>query len=263
MRVIEVQDLLGEIGAIEEKDIEVTDVLMAVESSDQRVVLLSGRGDIEAPDTAVVGGANQFGPLTAGNFMLGTVGNNRLQVLAAPCVAQFEFQPRRNRRRNLGGVIDRVEIGNQRNGQPVVSVNAMIAAEDHAGFSFMARTEVDGGVGANVVEVDGRMPGRVHGPEPAKGLLEQQGGIGAGRGAGAHGGREKERGSAKCYQFEQSHQGLMPQPFGWAAETDMTNVNPPGSRELRSPISGSGRRDGKFSRLLDARFDGADRMIER
>jgi hypothetical protein len=193
VRVIEVEDFLRKVGTVIEEQIEVGNIAAGIESLDQRCVLFGGGVDFEAPDAAVVGRAEELDPFAAGDFMFRVVGDEVFKVVATIRVAQFKFEFGRDVVRDLRDVIDGIEISEQRHRQPVVSINAVIAAEHNAGLALFAGAEVGGSVGANAAEVNGGVAGRVHGAETAKGLFEEQGRVSAGRRAGEEGAGEDEQ----------------------------------------------------------------------
>ena len=81
---------------------------------------------------------------------------------------------------DVGGIVDGVEVGDERDGDPVEAVDLVVAADDDAVFAVVAGAEDGGGVGTDVVEVDGGVAGGVEGTEGAVGFLHEKsdGGVG-------------------------------------------------------------------------------------
>lgn len=123
-------------------------------------------------------------PLAAGNFMFRIVGNQVFEMLAAIAIAQFELEFGSGRVGDFRWIIDRVQVGQQRHGEPIVAVDAVIAAEDDAHFAVAARAQVCGRVSADAIEENGGVAGGIHGAEAAEGLLDEQGRIRTGRRTG-------------------------------------------------------------------------------
>jgi hypothetical protein len=149
--VVEVNDALGEVSAVIEEDIEVGDVAAVVEVGDELVILLGSGCNFEAPDAAVVGSADEFDPFAAGHFMAGIVGDKSLEMLAAPGVAQTGFEFGVGGGGDLRRIVDRIQVGDEWNGKPIVSVDAVVAAQHHTDFVFAARAQERGCVGTDAI----------------------------------------------------------------------------------------------------------------
>ena len=80
-----------------------------------------------------------------------------------------------NSRENQGGVLDRIEVRNQRDRHPVVPVNALVTGENCAQFAGLAAAQLDRSFGADAFKINGIMPRRVYGAKKAIRLLHQQG----------------------------------------------------------------------------------------
>ena len=72
-------------------------------------------------------------------------------------------------------ILDRVEVGNERNRDPIVAVDSLIAGDDRAHLARLAAAQLDRGFGADALEIDGVVPGGIQGAEEAIRLLHQQG----------------------------------------------------------------------------------------
>src|SRR5580700_1093029 len=92
---------------------------------------------------------------------------------AAVLIAQECFELGVRVERNIFGVFDGVQVGDERNRDPVVSADSRVAADDYAVFSGVAAAQGDGSRGANTRQVDRRVAGSSKGPIVAIRLFEQ------------------------------------------------------------------------------------------
>jgi hypothetical protein len=75
---------------------------------------------------------------------------------------------------NIARRIDGVEIADQRNGDPVIAVDLVVAADDDAILAVVAGAKHGGRIGADVIEIDGGVAGGVHRAKIAVGLFHEQ-----------------------------------------------------------------------------------------
>src|SRR5208282_1828517 len=167
-------DLLGEVGAVVGSEMKMRAVGRRVQLADQCIVLL-GRGfDFEAVDRAVVGRADQLVPDSAGSFAVDCVGGDVFEIFPSVLVAQKSDHFCVGEKRNTLGALDCVEVRDQGDGEPIVAVNAIVAAEDDAGFSRRAAAQNDRRIGANGGQIDGGVAGGGKITHLAVGFLKKQ-----------------------------------------------------------------------------------------
>src|ERR1700677_3486017 len=77
---VDVEDDAGEVGAVVEEKVEVADVAAVVVGGDEALVLCWRVVYLEAVDSAIVGGADQFGPLALGGPAVAVIGRQIEQV---------------------------------------------------------------------------------------------------------------------------------------------------------------------------------------
>ncbi len=83
------------------------------------------------------------------------------QVLFAVGVAQGRNLFPVYRQGNVGRRIDRVEIRNQRDRNPVIAIDLVVAADDDAKLAVVAGAKHDVRIGADMIEIDGGVAGGV------------------------------------------------------------------------------------------------------
>ena len=79
-----------------------------------------------------------------------------------------------DRCRNVGGCVDGIEIPGQRNGEPIIAVDLVIAADDDAKLAVMTGAKGYGRIRANVIQIDRSVAGWIHRPELAIGFFHQK-----------------------------------------------------------------------------------------
>src|ERR1700734_1323 len=156
--VIDVQQRAGEIGAVVKEQIEVADVPAVVVAVHELKVLFGRRLDFEAVDSAVVRCADELGPLAVrsltGFFACGYVRCVQLEVVAAVAVAEARYERSVGRRWNVFDALDRLDVRNEGNREPIVAVDLVVAADDGAGLAGTARAKTGWSFCAHMVEVD-------------------------------------------------------------------------------------------------------------
>ncbi len=140
-RIIEVHHVLGKIGAVAVREVEVRTVRRRIVSLDESFVLRRSGFDFKAVGRAVVSRAHQFIPVSARSFSVVPIRRDHLQMLAPVLVAQKSDHLRIRKQRNIIRPLDRVKIRNQRDRHPVVSAHSVIAADHCAQFSRSARPQ--------------------------------------------------------------------------------------------------------------------------
>src|SRR5579863_9652502 len=145
-------------------------------------VILRGRGlDLVAVNGAIVRRADEFVPVAARSAAVLGVRSDVFQIFAAVAVAQECSQFGVGKERDILGTFYGVEVGNERNGDPVIAVDAVVAAEDNAGFSGGAAPQNDRRLSAHVGEVDGGVAGRGKESQLSVRLFQEQGGGSVGK----------------------------------------------------------------------------------
>lgn len=145
-----------------------------VEALDESVVRLRVRFQLEDVDLAFVGRSHELGPAPLG------LPPRRFVRHQLPQVPRPVFLAQPGDLRPVGGggrllrLLDRVEVGDRRHGEPVVAPDAGVAADDDPALAGAAAAQLGGRLGADARQVDGHVPGGVERPEGAVRLLEQQ-----------------------------------------------------------------------------------------
>ena len=143
-RVIEIDDLLYEIGTVALEQLICLSVWCRVQPADQRVILLGTRGESKSIKRAVVRRTCQLIPrLVTGMLFL-----RQRQAF------QIFFTQQRNQlcvgvEWNIFRIPYGVKIRNQWNRDPVAGGHSVIAADDHATFSSAATAQLCRSVGAH------------------------------------------------------------------------------------------------------------------
>lgn len=153
-------------------------------------------------------------------------------------VPQFHLQPRRRRRRNLHWIVHRIQIGNQRYRQPVVSVNPVIPAQHHARLAIPAGPQLRRRFRAYMVQINSGVPRRIHCPKLAKRLFQQQRGIRPRRSAAQDGHHHQAQQNLPCAShigigLNPIAAGLLQAPFLTRVPRGVTSGNPP----CKNPVS--------------------------
>jgi hypothetical protein len=171
---VDVEDDAGEVGAVVEEEVEVTDIAPVVEDGHESLVLFRRAVDLEAVDCPVERGAYELRPLPFGGSALPIVRRQIEQVLFAVGVAQDCSLFPVHRQGNVARRIDRIKIRDQGDGNPVIPVNLVVAADDDAKLAVVAGAEHDVRIGADVIEIYGGVAGGVHRTKFAVGLFHQE-----------------------------------------------------------------------------------------
>ena len=171
--IVGVDGLPGEVSAIVKQKAEVVLVGAGIERLDELVVLFRRRFDLKGIERAVVCRTDQLGPIAHRRGAVFRIRYDLCQVRPPPRVPQRRDVIRRYARRNFVRAIYRIEVGQQRNRQPIVSGNAVIAADHDSLLTLVASPERSCRGGTNMGKIDCGVPGRIHAPECAIRLLEQ------------------------------------------------------------------------------------------
>jgi hypothetical protein len=158
-RIVRIDQIAGEVGAVVSYEIEFVAIGSGVVFANQLIVLVLRGIDLEAVKRATIGDAERFGPAAAGRLAVGPVGSNGLEVVAAILIAEKVGQLFVGGERDILGLLDGVEIGDERHRDPVVAGNVVVAADDGAQLTRGAAAEDYGRLGADVGQVDGVVPG--------------------------------------------------------------------------------------------------------
>src|ERR1700680_1695126 len=96
---------------------------------------------------------------------------------AAILIAQECHQLRVRVERNIFWIFDGVQVGNERDRDPIISPDSSIAADDYPVLSGVAPSQGHGSRGANTRQVDRRVAGSCQGSVVAIGLFEQDSSV--------------------------------------------------------------------------------------
>src|SRR5262249_39362985 len=132
-------------------------------------------------DLAVVGFAHQQGPFSSRNVSIRSIRGQRLQVTTPVIIAKFIHSLGISHSGNLRRVVNRVEIGGEGCGNPIISGNLVVAANDDAVLTGQAPAQNDRRGGAHSGEIHGGVPGRIESAEVAVRLFQKKRDVGPGR----------------------------------------------------------------------------------
>src|SRR5579863_6250895 len=76
--------------------------------------------------------------------------------------------------RNFHRALDRIEVGNQRDGDPIIWADAIIAGNHNTELTWIAAAKLDGGLRADARKIDCIVTGWIQGAEKAVGLFHEQ-----------------------------------------------------------------------------------------
>jgi hypothetical protein len=192
VRHVDIKHNAGEVSAVVEEQIEVSDILAVIEDRDEALILLRGAVYLEAVDGPVVSRSDHLGPLTFGWSAAAVVRGEIEQMLPTIGITQGRDLVLVHRGGNIAYVIDCIEIPGQRYGDPIIAGDLVIAADDDAILALVAGPKDDGRVRADVIQVDGGMAGWIHCAELTVGLFHQQG-DGSARAGPCSGEAEQDR----------------------------------------------------------------------
>ena len=78
----------------------------------------------------------------------------------------------------IGGVLDRIEVGNKRYRDPIVVIDSLVTGNDYAHFAGLAAAQLYGSFGADALKINGVVPSGIDETEKAVRLLQQQSCLG-------------------------------------------------------------------------------------
>jgi hypothetical protein len=176
---------LREIGAIarqheSRKVVPVSLIGALVEQLNQFVILLFRGCDLEAVDFAIVGFPYQQSPLSAGSISMGAIRGQGLEVATTVIIAKFTHSLGVCNLGNLSGVVNRIEICGEGYGNPIVSGNLVVAADDDAVLPGNASAQNERRLRAHSGEIHGRVSSGIEPAEVAVRLFKKQCDVGPG-----------------------------------------------------------------------------------
>src|SRR6185437_11937162 len=204
---VNADDVAGKVRAVMKEKIEARDIVPVIHDRDEARVLLRGRGKGEAVDGAVVGRTDELRPLAVWSAAMTVVRCERFKMRAAIRIAQCGNLFPVYRCGHIGGVVYCVKIGNKRDGDPVIAVNLVIAADDDAEFAGAAGPQLGRRLRAYAIQIHRGVAGGIERAKRAIGLFHQQRDGGAGRVGCSKHGREK-RGQGEPDSFVAVSHGL-------------------------------------------------------
>src|SRR5579863_2547148 len=174
LRIVEVDNVFREVGAVPRYQMEMRLVRLCVQFADQGFVLLRRGLNFKTVAGAIVRRTHEFVPVSGGSFAVVRVGSDAFEILPAVAVAQKRNHFRVREQRHILGALDAVEIRDEGNGDPVMSANAVVAADDDARFTRYALAKDERGLRAYAGKIDRGMAGRSEESQRAVGFFNQQ-----------------------------------------------------------------------------------------
>src|SRR5580698_8264553 len=138
VRIVEIDGLPGEVTAIVKTNIKVTFVDPGIELLNERVVLCRAGFYAKGIAGPVVSGAYQLHPIVGWRAAVLLVGCNLPKIASPVFVPQVHNVFHARAQRNLISPIDGIEVRQQRDRDPIVSADAIIAADHNALLSGVA-----------------------------------------------------------------------------------------------------------------------------
>ena len=120
----------GKVGTVAEGTVVALHIAPVVEHGDQPCILLGRGGEAEAIDGAVIGGADEFVPVAARSAPVRKIRSHRLKLVAAVEIAKQAHLLAVHGLRDVVGGFHRVQVRHERNRDPVVAGDVVIAADD-------------------------------------------------------------------------------------------------------------------------------------
>src|SRR6187402_522176 len=173
-RILAVDKFARKVSAVSEDDVEVRNVLAIVELRDRIGVLLRRGLKLKAIKLTVVGRAHELDPLSTWSGAVFFIWSDTSQMIPSILVAEFPLQRWSCRGRHLIEGLHRIEIRDQGNCHPVIAIDLVIAADHSAELALAARTQTGWRLGADVIEVDGGVAGRIQVSEEPKGFFQKK-----------------------------------------------------------------------------------------
>ncbi len=148
-------------------------IRQGIEPCDERIILLRSAFDFEAIVRSVVGRADQFVPVSLRRFAARSIRDEVFQMGAPVLIAQERHELRVRIERNILGIVHCVQVGNERDRDPVISRDSRVAADDCSVLSRVAAPQCYGRRGADPCQVDRGVAGSCKGSVVAIRLFEQ------------------------------------------------------------------------------------------
>ncbi len=175
--IVEINNLAHKVGAVRRQEFVAASIRGLVQQPDQLVIFLFASLDLERVERAVVSRTHQLAPRSLGHLAVIYIWSNGLQIFPPILIPQKSLQPGIGVDRNLFGFVDRVEVRDQRNRVPIVSGDAVVAAEHCSLLARLAATHDQRSLSTDPVEVNRHVPGSGKGSVDAVGLLKQKSGA--------------------------------------------------------------------------------------
>ena len=158
--IVEGDDVVDEVRAIVCNEFVGLCVLGQIELGDEAFIVFSGSRKLKAIECAVVGRANKLIPVR-GFFVFGgkRIRDDVRKMLDAILVAEKPDEFWVGEKGNVFGPFDGVKIGNERNGDPVVTGDVMITRQNDTEFAGITAAKLRGACCTDVREIDSSVTG--------------------------------------------------------------------------------------------------------
>src|ERR1700678_3189202 len=203
VRIVEVDGLPDEVGAIVKQKIEAPLVGPGIESLNKPVVLLRRGFDAKGVDSPVVRGAHQLYPISPRCLASRRVRRHSFKVPASISVPKSRHSLCIHGGRNVTLPVHAIKVREQRNRDPIVAGDPVIATDHHSLLSGIAAAQRTWRSRTNARNIDLRVTSGIHPTEGSKWLLQQDCDAGT------------RRSRAECeqpYQYQRpfAHSHLLP-----------------------------------------------------
>src|SRR5260370_23396685 len=153
VRVIKIDRLAHKIGTVFLQEGIAVAVWLAVELADQQRILFRGGLNLKSINCPVISRPDQFIPVSLGYSSVGAIRGKRFQVVATVLIPEESNQFGVGKQRDRFRPVNRIQVGNERNRNPIVSRDTVVPAQDYAGFAGGTRTQDHGRLSTNVAQI--------------------------------------------------------------------------------------------------------------
>src|SRR5208282_3755926 len=155
--VIKIDHLAHKIGAVSLHKVIALAVGLAVELGDQQRILFRAGLNLESIDCPVIRCSGHLIPVSLGRSAVGAIRSKRFQVIATVLISEESNQLGVGEQRNRLRPVNRIQIGNERDRNPIVSRDPVVPAQDHSGFALGTRTQDYRRHRANAAQIHSRV----------------------------------------------------------------------------------------------------------
>ena len=173
MRIVSINDLAHEISAVSFYEVVALQVGLLIELTDQQCILLWACLNLEGINCPVISRPDQLIPVSLWRSSVGAISGKRFQMIATILISQETNQLGIGEKRDCFRSLNCIEIGDERNRNPIMSGDAVVSAQHYAGFTLGTPTQNYRRLGTNVAQVDGHVARSGESAVVAIGLFEK------------------------------------------------------------------------------------------